>query len=199
MRIRRLIVPASALTVACFTAGVVLAVVTGGPDQRSLTLAAARDAAAQGFEEQRLALSDGVVTKTEYRGSLGDLTACLSRGGLTFDAPVLSPVDGFSYIIDVAPPDAQQAAALSACTERYWGLVSTLFESSQRQVMDPKLLAASSECLASAGFAVTGAETNFPDLVADNRDVKRREAAAQCVLDEGHRLFPQLQTLSVFA
>ncbi len=199
MRIRRLIVPASVLSVVCFVGGIGLSLATGGPDQRSLVLSAARDAAAHGFEEQRIALVDGVVTRSEYRGALGDLTGCLSRGGVSFEAPVLSPVDGVSYIIDVAPPNAKQAVALSSCTQRYWDLVSTLFTSYQPQVMHPKLLDASMQCLRTAGFPVTGDETSFPDLVADNRDEARREAAAQCVLDEGHRLFPDLGSLSVFA
>lgn len=200
---RRLAIPFSVLTAASLTTGVLLATVHPDPTPTDLVLDAASDAQQSGFAEQYDVLRDGHITGAEYRESLTRLTSCLSRNGLAYTTPRLSPVDNLRYLFEVRPgADTQRSSSLiDDCATRYWTGVSTLYASIGTQVMDEPLRVAALGCLTSAGYNVSGTEPNFPAMVGDpEKDGgAQREAATTCVFDSARRLYPDLPTVTVAA
>ncbi len=202
MRLKKLFVPATLATVITLAGGIVGVgiVVAQGPSEEALIHAAASAAGAKGHEEQRLALSDGVISAREYRAALTDLTGCLTDAGLTHTPPLRSPIDGLTYEFEVVPSGPNDASALQSCNARYWDPISTLYTSFRPQVMAEPLRVASIECLRDAGFAMSGDERNYPELIGnpDADGGEQREAATECVFQEARRLYPGLRTFTAF-
>ena len=174
------------------------------PTGRELVLALAAQAQEQGHPAQYELMKDGVVDLRDYDSAYRQLRACMEEGGVVVTDPVVSPADGLRYIFEfdangLAPAVVDELQR--ECELLYWVPVNAAYTDTNPAVMAEALRLAALECLEGAGFEVTGDERNFPEMVGDpEADAgEQREAAAGCVFDAAHELYPDLPNLTLSA
>jgi hypothetical protein len=174
------------------------------PTGRELVLALAAEAQEQGHPAQYELMKDGVVDLEDYDAAYRQFRACLEEGGIIVTDPIVSPADGLRYIFELdangLAPEAVDDVQ-GECEARFWVPINAAYGDTNPAVMEEALRAASLECLEQAGFDMTGKERNFPEMVGDpdGDGGEQREAAADCVFEAAHELYPELPNLTLVA
>ncbi|MEV7619224.1 hypothetical protein AB0N59_03695 [Microbacterium sp. NPDC089321] len=165
--------------------------------------AVAEEAGSNGYSELEAMLEDGKVTKGEYWQGIQNLKGCVEGRGLGFSEPQLSPVTGITYEFTIngnGRSEEQVSAELTECEDRYFGsgFLEQAYRETHAQVMDPALRSAVVACMAKAGEAGNADAANLAEIAPlDDGDRTRRDVAVKCAMEEGLRLFPELQTISI--
>jgi hypothetical protein len=168
---------------------------------RELVLTAAADAKQQGYDEQYELLADGQVDSDDYDIAYRLFRECLTEQGVLVGDPVVSPADGLRYVFEIdangLAPSVVDEVQL-ACENEFWLPTSVLYVDTNEQVMDEPLRTAAIDCLLEQGYELDGDESNFPEMIGDpDIDGEQREAAATCVFDAAHELYPELLSLAL--
>jgi len=165
--------------------------------------AVAREAGSNGYSELEAMLEDGKVTKDEYWQGVQNLQACVEERGLGFSEPQLSPVTGITYEFTInanGRSEEQVSADLAECEDRYFGsgFLEQAYRETHAQVMEPALRSAVVACMAKVGETGNADGANLAEIAPlDDDDRTRRDVAIKCAMEEGLRLFPELQTISI--
>lgn len=175
---------------------------TPAPTNRETVLAAAESLDRPQQEMQFQAMSDGVVDSSDYETLFTQFSACLQESGLEVDTPVLNPGDGLTYIYSIRTHsvDGESADQIqSRCEYRYWAPASGLYLSTNVQRLDEPLRVALIECLESRGYAMSGKESTFGDLIGnpETDGFEQHDVALDCVAQHGSRLYPDLPYIAV--
>ena len=173
-----------------------------GTTPRETVLAAANAAKEAGANVQYDALKDGTVTFSEYDAAYRNLSHCYQAGGLGITSPVVSPVDGFSYVFELVPNglEASEIQKIqTTCLNKYWMFVSAAYNTVTPPKMDDSLRVAVIACLKSKGYKTSGDEQTARQFarVGNGGTTERRNATETCVSDEAFRLYPNLSTVNI--
>ena len=143
---------------------------------------------------QRWALSDGVVTRAEYRTAMLRFVSCVRAAGYRVGPLHDSPIDGLTLLYDITPsgPPTRYNTRTDACTARHLSLIEARYVESQHQVMDTSLRRAVSQCLRKRGLRPRESDRSFPDFLAVSHTGEEKNIVLACVITTTHRLFPEL-------
>lgn len=154
---------------------------------------AAEQARSAGYSTQYEALRDGSVSATEYRESIDRFLNCLQESGLSSSAPILNLSDGIQYSYEITVPQAIAEADFeqirTECDQTYLRLTEDSYLVNATPVTDAPLMAGLIDCLRASGVAVSGTETNIPELQDDPGNATG-EQLTTCVTQVGEQLYP---------
>ncbi len=172
------------------------------PDPREQVLAVAKMALDAGFSEQYEAMKDGEITFDEYDKSYKNVASCYEASGVGVTTPIVNPVDGTTYLFQalgngLEPSKVQQV--MDRCLEKYWTMLSSVYNAVTPATMDEALRVAVISCLKRDGFEVSGDEKNLSELARTQSETgdKRRNAVTDCVGSEAFRLYPDLPPINL--
>jgi len=158
------------------------------------------EAEKNGYEEQAKALSDGVVSASEYRAAYDLVSACVAGKGYLVSDPVVNPLTSTTYEFTYDSNGRDQDSAIDdyqKCEDRYWGDVALAYGSNAPQSIEPQLKEAIVQCMKVASVNISAADvTTLKDLVGEN-DGSREQAARDCSLSETQRLYPDMPSVTI--
>lgn len=149
-----------------------------------------------GHDGQADILSDGVVSAAEYDSAFQELRRCLEAAGFEVTAPLISPVNGFTYEYVADFGDREMSGALKdldSCEASHFSSVARAFSLSNIPEMESSLARAVFDCLERKGLDTRGDEANLRQFVESVGE----EAALSCTLESAQVLFPDYPSLTV--
>lgn len=168
------------------------------PDQLRAVSQQLRD---QGHIEQADALEDGVVDEGEYADGFARFSECIRDAGYIVNDPVISPVDGITYLFDINFEGRNEVVAMDdieVCKVSQWQWISAAYQDTAPMKMDEPLRQAAIKCLESQGYELSGDEVTpldiaGPNPIEDGRPSQRWNDTVDCLLDEQARLYPEIR------
>ncbi|MPV48472.1 hypothetical protein GCG21_00295 [Pseudactinotalea sp. HY160] len=166
-------------------------------EERFDALLAEAEASGAG-EAQLAAMSDGVVTTTEYEDALDRYLQCTALHGIEHSDPVLNPVNNLIYTFTETSwvyDDEELAELTLGCRVQELVYLELGYRYSEPASMDEALLDGARECLQQSGWEFTGDERNFDDLVAVGGEGSQ-DGVTDCLVPVWLELYPE-ESLSV--
>ena len=153
-----------------------------------------------GYKQAAAALSDGVITKEEWKSLHIDWVSCMTKLGYDFDAPLLDPINGREYVENrtyKGPSSGPSNTAQDKCDAQFDFSVGQIYYNDTPATMDPALILAVHTCLDAKGVKYAGNETKYQDFFAakdQNLGGATSGPVADCVNDSMKKLYPTLQS-----